>query len=196
MKRQKVSKQPICKVCKKEFDKFKSTQKVCSHTCAIALVKQDNAKKLDKDIKIKEKLDRADIRKRKEALKTKTDHANDTQKTCNAYIRYKDGNKCISCETENPNIQYCAGHYKSRGARPELRFHPFNINVQCNHQCNMQLSGNIENYRPALIKKIGIDNVEWLEGPQEPQNWTIEDLKEIKQYYKDQLKILKESRGD
>jgi len=66
-----------------------------------------------------------------------------------------------------------------------------NIHKQCNKNCNLSLSGNIPRYRPNLIKKIGLQNVEWLEGPHEIQKLTISDAKEIKAYYKEQLKILK-----
>ena len=55
----------------------------------------------------------------------------------------------------------------------------------------MRLSGNIPEYRPKLIEKIGLSNVEWLEGHHEAQNYTISDANEIRDYYKEQLKILK-----
>ena len=169
-----------CKSCKDEFKPFRIGQKVCSPGCAIKLVHEDKAKALKKD-----------TRERKKALKTKSDYANAAQKACNKYIRERDKNKaCISCGTHRMDIQYCAGHYKTRGAHPELRFHPLNIHKQCNHYCNLQKSGNIEKYRPELIKKIGISQVEWLESKHEPQNLSVEDLQDIRQYYIEQLKSL------
>ena len=133
------------------------------------------------------------LKEGRERLKTLSDHLNEAQTACNAYIRYRDGKKCISCGTEKPEIQYCAGHFKTRGAHSALRFHPFNIHSQCNKNCNLMKSGNIAEYRPRLIEKIGLDNVEWLEGPHEIQKFTISDAKEIKAYYKEQLKILRSS---
>jgi len=47
-------------------------------------------------------------------------------------------------------------------------------------------------YRQALIEKIGIDKVEWLEGPHEPQKYTVDDLISIKAEY---TKRLKDERG-
>jgi hypothetical protein len=35
-------------------------------------------------------------------------------------------------------------------------------------------------YRPELIRRIGLANVEWLEGPHEPAKYTIDELREIK----------------
>ena len=45
-------------------------------------------------------------------------------------------------------------------------------------------------YRINLIKKIGLDKVEWLEGQHEPKKYTCEDLKEIELKYKQKLKEL------
>ena len=171
-----------CKACKTKFEpQYNTIQPTCSIKCAIDYANDKNLKERRKD-----------TRKRKQALKTRSDWLREAEMACNAYIVYRDRNDpCISCGTMKPDIQYAAGHYKTKGAHPELRFHPMNIHKQCNKNCNLHLSGNISNYRPKLIEKIGISQVEWLEGPQQPQNWTIEDAKEIKQYYKEQLKYLK-----
>ncbi len=169
-----------CKVCKTQFKPFSSLSRVCSPHCALKLVRLDNEKAIKRD-----------TRERKKKLKTKTDYANEAQSACNAYIRERDKNLgCISCGTTKP-VQYCAGHYKTRGGHPELRFHPLNIHKQCNQYCNMRLSGNLQGYRPRLIDKIGIDAVEWLEGAHQPQKLSEEDLVEIRQHYREQLKLLK-----
>ena len=170
-----------CDTCKTWFPPYSTLATACSLKCAIAQAKEAEKKKARKALK-----------EGREKLKTLTDHLNDAQTACNAFIRERDRHEpCISCGTRKPDIQYCAGHYKTRGGHPELRFHPLNIHKQCNQYCNMQLSGNISNYRPRLIEKIGLENVEWLEGKQETQNLTIEDANEIKVYYREQLKILK-----
>lgn len=171
---QKTRKEPKpkkCKICRTEFKPFQSTQKVCSVKCAIELTELDKTRK-----------ERQEIRKRKEALKTRSDYEKEAQEACNAYIRARDKDEnCISCG--RPPKKRNAGHYRSVGACPELRFHPFNIHLQCEH-CNSWKSGNIVEYRIRLVKKIGLQNVDWLEGPHEIQHRTIEDLKEIKAYYK------------
>lgn len=176
-----------CKICPTMFEPFNSLQKVCSIKCAVELTNKSNAAK-DKKIRLDF---RRETRERKVAMKSRSKWLEEAQKACNAYIRERDGKICISCGTQKPGIQFAAGHYKSRGSSPALRFHPMNIHSQCNQYCNLQLSGNISNYRPELIKKIGIRQVEWIEGKHEPQNLTIMDIAEIKQYYKEQLKILK-----
>ena len=47
------------------------------------------------------------------------------------------------------------------------------------------------NYRISLVLRIGQDKVDWLEGPHEPQRYTIDDLKAIRADYKARLKQLK-----
>jgi hypothetical protein len=79
--------------------------------------------------------------------------------------------------------QIHAGHYRSVGAHPELRFEPDNCHAQC-AQCNNFKSGNLTEYRANLIKKIGLQRVEWLEGPQEKRKFSIEELKELLTHYK------------
>ena len=138
----------------------------------------------------RKKAEKESTRARKEKLKSRNDWLNDVQKVFNAYIRARDGNICISCGTQSPNIQYCAGHYRSRGAAPQHRFNELNVHSQCNHRCNMQLSGNIVNYRPALIAKIGLAAVEALENDNEARHYTIDELIEMKALYKGKLKGL------
>jgi len=142
-------------------------------------------------------------KKIKEAAQKKAFKANDrkirmpaAQKAFNAFIRLRDENlPCISCgehrkETAVINGSNChAGHYKSIGAKAELRFEELNCHKQCAH-CNNFLSGNMNEYRVNLIEKIGLDKVEWLEGPHEPKKYTCEQLLEIEHEYKKKLKVI------
>lgn len=101
----------------------------------------------------------------------------------NKYIRARDqGNPCISCQRSMTG-QVHAGHYRSVGAHPELRFDPANCHAQC-AQCNNWKSGNLTEYRANLLIKIGQDEVERLEGPQEKGRISLDDLKKIVTHYK------------
>jgi hypothetical protein len=51
----------------------------------------------------------------------------------------------------------------------------------------MAKSGNLSNYRKRLIKRIGIETVEWLDANHEVKRWTIEELKEVVRYYKSKI---------
>lgn len=86
--------------------------------------------------------------------------------------------------------QFHAGHFRSVGGNPELRFEPLNVWRQC-APCNNHMSGNVVNYRIELVKRIGADMVEWLEGPHEPKRYTIEDLKAIKAEYRAKVREMK-----
>jgi Bacteriophage Lambda NinG protein len=45
-------------------------------------------------------------------------------------------------------------------------------------------------YRAELIRRIGLHEVERLEGPHETRKWTIEELKAIKAEYRAKAKAL------
>ena len=176
----------VCKVCKSEYTPQKMGQKVCSGECAISLAVSERGK-AEKVARVKEK--RADKVKR-ESLKTRSDWAREAQAAFNAWVRTRDaGQPCISCGRHHEG-QYHAGHYLSRGARPEMAYEPLNVWLQC-APCNTYLSGNAVLFRKALIEKIGIEKVEWLEGPHEPKKYTIDDLKAIKAEYTSKTKELR-----
>ncbi len=187
-----TTKQPKPKTCRNpacrdSFIPQRLGQAVCSPKCALATVEVQKAK----EKKSLAQAGRRDIKVRKEALKTRADHLKDTQHAFNAWIRQRDaGQPCISCGT-TADVQYCAGHYRTTAAAPELRFEPLNVNLQCNRNCNMGKSGNLLGYRPGLIEKIGIEAVEWLEGPHEPKKYTVEELKAMAATYRAKTRELK-----
>ena len=174
----------ICRVCKAEYTPSRMGQKVCSPLCAMALAKSARVK-----AERKETIKR--IRETKEKLKTRSDWIKEAQQAFNAYVRARDAEApCVSCGRYHDG-QWHAGHYLSVGARPELRFCEINVWKQC-APCNNHLSGNILLYRKGLIKRIGLELVEWLEGPHEPKHYTVDDLKAIKGMYKKKLWTIKE----
>lgn len=108
-----------------------------------------------------------------------------TERIFNAWIRDRDaGCPCISCGTRE-TIRWNAGHYRPAGNNAALRFHPLNVHLQCS-QCNdgNKKSGNLTEYRKGLVRKVGADVVEWLEGPQPLKRWTIQELAAICEQYK------------
>jgi hypothetical protein len=171
-----------CKNCKDKFEpQYNSVQSVCSFECSIELTKKNSEKKRKKEWS-KEK------KKRKEALKTKSDYLKELQVIFNKWVRLRDrGNNCISCN--KPAKKENGGHYRSVGGNPELRFEPLNCHLQCEY-CNTYLHANLINYRINLIKKIGLDKVEWLESKHDPKHYTIEQIKELKIYYRKEIKSL------
>ena len=170
-----ASSNKVCTVCKSRYEPWSTLQKACSPACALVLVDREKARK--------EKEARQWIRKRKAELKSRSEHVKDAHRECNAYIRERDADQpCISCGSYTAG-QFHAGHYRTTKAAPELRFEELNIHKQC-AQCNNFDSGNIVEYRLNLIKRIGQENVEWLEGPHKAKHYSIDDLKAIKAHFR------------
>ena len=141
---------------------------------------------------LQEKRKRKEQKERREAVKSRSQWLKEAQAEFNKFIRLRDAGKaCMSCG-RNTGAKINAGHYLSVGSHPELRFNELNCNLQCEH-CNTYKSGNQALYRIALIDKIGLDKVEWLEGKHEPLKLTIEEIKAIKTKYRQKCKELQKS---
>ena len=173
---------PRCKHCKSTFTPKHFNQKNCMETdeCVGAflsdLTKANNTKW------------RKEKKERKEALKTRSEWMQDLQDVFNTFIRTRDKDKpCISCGTFTGKMN--AGHYKSVGGSPELRFNELNVHKQCEY-CNTHLSANLIEYRIGLVKRIGIDKVEFLERKDHaPLKLTVDEIKEQIKVYRDKIKL-------
>jgi hypothetical protein len=133
---------------------------------------------------------RKELRAAKERVKTKGHYMREAQAAFNAWVRERDAKlPCISCGRHHEG-KYDAGHYRTVGSNPALRFEPLNCHRQCS-PCNTHKSGNIVNYRIELVKRIGAAAVEWLEGPHAPKKYTIEDLKAITAEYRAKTRELR-----
>lgn len=191
----KTPKPKKCKApgCGQRFKPMLSTQKVCSPACALAMAKDPKLQKVA--AKAITKQARQDLQERREKLKTKGEHMREAQQAFNAYIRERDrlaGYACISSGRPldwNGNA-VDAGHYRSTGAAPHLRFDENNCHAQSKHD-NRYLSGNVAEYRLGLIQRIGLAAVEALETDQAPRRYTIEDLQAIKALYRQKLRELR-----
>lgn len=108
----------------------------------------------------------------------------ETQQVFNKYIRTRDeGMVCISCGSDKANQ---AGHWISVKQSSALRYHEWNVNLQC-AGCNLYLHGNQVMYRVGLVQKIGEKAVAELESMyinQRIKKWTREELENIINKYK------------
>jgi hypothetical protein len=169
-----------CRVCERAFQRLRPLQAVCSPTCAIRSVRRQKAEKT------------AETKRRREAVKSRSKWLSEAQQAFNAWIRARDAeDPCISCRRFHDG-QWHAGHYLSTGSRPELRFDESNCHKQC-QPCNTHLHGNLVMYRAELIRRIGLHEVERLEGPHPAKKYTIEDLREIRVEYRARLKTITEN---
>lgn len=186
----KTCKNPECRAL---FAPQRLGQAVCSPKCALAAVEAQKVKTR----KALDQMERREIRVRKEKLKTRGDHMRDAQKSFNEFIRIRDqlaGHACISSgrALDWAGNAVDAGHYRSVGAAPHLRFDERNCHAQ-SKQDNRYLSGNAIDYRIGLIKRIGLIEVESLESDQTIRKYTIEDLKAITAEYRAKTRELRKA---
>ena len=188
-----------CKLCGVEFTPRNSLQKVCSTDCAIKLSREQSRKAREK----KEKQERIKMRQRMTALKekNKTRHElnNEAQSAVNRYIRLRDVNKCcISCGTplvaEQLGGGFDAGHYRSRGSAPHLRFYTLNIHGQCK-KCNRYHGGNVQQYRLGLIDRLGEAKIAQIEADNSPRHYSNDNLRRIKQIFNKKCRLIEKRRG-
>jgi Bacteriophage Lambda NinG protein len=142
------------------------------------------------------KKERAQVRQRREAIKTIPDLIKEAQVAFNAYIRFRDhGESCICCGhplgAGEVGGAYDCGHYRSTGSASHLRFDERNAHAQRKH-CNRYGAGRAVDYRIGLAQRIGIEAVEALEADNKPHKWQRDELIAIRATYKAKLKELKE----
>jgi hypothetical protein len=172
-----------CRACKEQFTPWTSLQVCCSPKCAIEHTREK-----------KRKAFKAETRKMKIAhnLTDRKHQLKEAQKAFNAFIRERDRDQpCIDCGTYFAS-KWDAGHYKTRGAYPELAFSELNCHKQCS-QCNQHGQKGTAAYRVNLVERIGLANVEWLEGPHERLYLSLTDIIQVKKTYQEKLKALQSS---
>lgn len=191
-----TTKQPKPKTCKNPACRASFVpqclgQAVCSPKCGLA-IKEVNQEKARKSLA---QVGRADIKVRKEALKSRGDHMREAQQAFNEYIRARDqaaGHLCISSgkPLDWSGNAVDAGHYRSVGSAPHLRFDERNCHAQ-SKQDNRFLSGNAVDYRIGLIARIGQEAVDALEADQSVRKYTVDEIKAIKVEYRAKTRELK-----
>ena len=178
-----------CKVCKVEFTPVRPLQRVCCPGCALELSKTIQKKIIAKEAQE----DRKKTREKLDAMRTKPQLVKLAQIAFNSYIRARDAGKpCICCGKPlgtEPN-SFDAGHYRSVGSAPHMRFVEDNVHGQTKY-CNNYLASNPVGYRKGLIERIGLDRVDQIEADQTVRKYTHEGLIEIARHYNAETRRLK-----
>lgn len=159
-----------CAFCKKsqysETMHIHGVQAFCTkeHFIDYACANRDKLAKKGAAIVKKESIKRQ--RERKEELRPIKHHQDILQSLINQWIVHvRDKDKpCCTCGANSPDIKYDAGHFRSRGSCPELRFELLNIHKQCSVKCNVHGSGMRAEYRDFIIGVYGEATLEWIEG--------------------------------
>lgn len=183
-----------CRVCKAEYVPQRIGQRVCSPGCALALAKSDRAKS-ERKAEVREK---RETRARLESMKTVPQLIAEADKAFCAYIRARDAGKpCICCgsvgkTTSLTGGEWDAGHYRSRGAASHLRYDERNCHAQLK-RCNRR-AFDVASYRRNLIERIGPHAVDRLETDNRPHKWTRDELRQIRDEYREKRRALEAQR--
>jgi len=164
-------------------------QSVCNPKCALRHAEESREKK-----------ERKQLREDKERIKTRSQLEAEAQAAFNRYIRERDYYLPCGCcgglpKNDEPlrGGAWDAGHYRSVGSAPHMRFVEDNVHKQMK-RCNKEKSGNAVEYRINLIKRIGLERVEAVEADQSPRKYTLDQLREIKTLYNKKYRELKKER--
>lgn len=107
-----------------------------------------------------------------------------------AYIKKRDGRKCISCGAMCYGRNWHAGHLFSAGQYASIRYNELNVHSQCG-RCNIFLRGNVHEYIAAL-KRMGQESVyHHLDALKRvPVQWRVPELEALREDYQKKLDAL------
>ena len=173
-----------CPYCRKRLEEGQRIHPECIDDYAEAQAAKAERKKA-KETRAAARVQKTEDRKRRESFKKMPRLIATTQCAVNKYVRLRDKDDgCVSCDKPATwHGQWHAGHFRSVGAAKSIRFHLWNIHKQCS-QCNNFLSGNIANYTPRIIAKIGKDKVDWLMTQNNFVRYDVDYLERLKSVIK------------
>lgn len=182
-----------CKVttCRTLFANRSMTHVACSPECAQIVA----AAKREKEARAAARLDAADTRAKREAMKSRKKLTGEAQEATNAYVRLRDaGRPCICCgsamEPDKPGGAVDAGHYLSVGSAPHLRFELDNIHAQ-RKNCNRPGGTTRQAFKAGMVARIGLARVEALEADQEPRKYSADELRALRDERRAMTRALK-----
>jgi hypothetical protein len=171
-----------CPHCKGKLEPGQHIHPACIDAYADA--EEAKAKrKAEKQARAAAKVERAETRRRKEALKSVSQLESECRAIVQEIARIRDRNDgCISCHM-GPNYQgvWHGSHYRAHGGCSSLQFHLWNIHKAC-EQCNYFKGGNREGFIRGLLVKPGYgpDRIEWLDNQPKSKKFSREYLYRFK----------------
>ena len=174
-----------CRKCSSLFQPTRPLQVVCSPACSLAWANTLAGQKAEKRARAVAK------REARAKLETPAAAARKAQAVFNRWVRLVDARMpCVSCgHPDDGSRQRHASHYRPVGSNPALRYHPDNVHAACSI-CNNHKSGNLTPYRLELIRRIGIERVEWLEGHHDLPHRTVADFRAIEREYRQKIRAI------
>lgn len=179
------------KDCHNRFEPSRPFITFCSADCAVSIAHD----KLAKAKAAKARKERKEDAQKKDKAKSNKNLADEAQAAVNRYVNLVNyGVPCICCGKSAFEGVRHAGHFKARGSSSFLRFNLWNIHTCC-YSCNVAKAGNIHEYRPNLIKKIGLEKVEFLDTAPKSREYSDEYLRRLKDIFTRKSKRMKARIG-
>ncbi len=181
--------------CRERFIPRGEKHRACSADCSEKVVEQDKAKAARVEAKRLAVLaaeDKRNTRTQLEALKSLKELRAEAQVAFNKYIRLRDrraGHACICCgqplnwTSSLTGGDVDAGHFLSRGARPELAFDERNVNAQ-RKGCNRTGGTTYLRFRAGMVARYGEEVVADLERPHAMPHLKHDDYRQIRDTYR------------
>jgi len=170
---------------------------------AIARAEKARKSKLEADER-KKKANAEEFQKIKARVGPKGGWEKGPQNAVNRFINARDkGKPCISCGCTmifgvgnlTKGAIANAGHFRSRGSAPHLKFDTRNINSQC-VSCNSWKSSNRAGYEAGIVKRFGQERLDALISDQSTKNYTKDDFKRITRIFNRRTKHYKKLPQD
>lgn len=191
----------LCAHCRRKLEPERPSQIVHAECAAdYAVAEREKSERAEaKKARAAAKVERAETRRRKEAIKTIHNLIKEAQVAFNAFIRERDREKpCICCGIPlgagEVGGAFDCGHYRSTGSAPHLRFDERNAHAQ-RKVCNRWGAGRAVDYRIGLVARIGLEAVEALESDNRIHRWTRDELTAIRDHYRKAAKELQRSNA-
>lgn len=201
-----------CPHCRAKLDPGQRIHPACIDGFAVA--QEAKAKRAqEKQIRAAAKVERADTKRRKEEIKSRADWLAEAKVALQGARRLEElakGRGCMSCQRTQQEVEagpwrpggyWDGGHFKSKGAHPELALEPRNIWLQCK-SCNAGSSkygrkGYTVNasFEINLVASEGQALVDWLNGPHPAKHYDVDELRAIKTNYSAKTKALKSAQS-
>ncbi|MBB6579610.1 hypothetical protein HNP33_003724 [Comamonas odontotermitis] len=204
-----------CAHCRQKFESKRPGQ-IVHEECAADYViaqREKEERKAEKQARMAARVERAETRRRKGALKTRNEVLAEAKVAIQAFRRLEElvkGRGCISCKRSREEVEsgpwrpggyWDGGHFKSKGAYPELALEPLNIWLQCK-SCNAG-SGKYArkgytvaaNFEANLAEIEGQELVDWLNGPHDQKHYDMDQLIAIRNEYRAKTNRLKKERA-
>jgi len=192
---------PRCKICRDKFEARYFLQKACLNpACLAEWSKLDREKKADEKFKVRKK-------KYKES---DVNHQHDLTQVVFNKMRVLEEKiwfklfgldpECISCKKKN--MDWCCGHFKTRGSQKNLAYDRVNTYLQCNRYCNKGLSGNINGNKTTRGYLVGLSErfgdkkakeiIDYCETNTQVKKWTGAELKLMRKGFNAEIRKLEQ----